>query len=155
MEEWASLLATLPQVLADYPDTVLWRLSPLRVFSVGSGYHALCRRPSLPWILPLWKAPCLSRWKSLFGCFYETAFHLGQRWSSGMALGLDYASFVGFQRLVLTTFSLACGEISLELCPWGSRSDREALDLVGFLQTHANQTRRRRRLFWLVFTALT
>lgn len=31
----------------------------------------------------------------------------------------------------------------------------KALDMVGFLQTHANQTRRRKHLFWLVFAAVT
>lgn len=32
--------------------------------------------------------------------------------------------------------------------------DWEALDQAGFLQTRANQTERRRHLFWLVFVAL-
>ena len=43
----------------------------------------------------------------------------------------------------------------MELCIRGSRPDWLALDLEEFLEAQANRTGKGRRLFWLVFAALT
>jgi hypothetical protein len=53
---WVELRARLPPSLSTFMDSVAWRLTPLGIFSVSSVYRALFRRPSLPWMIPLWKA---------------------------------------------------------------------------------------------------
>lgn len=42
----------LTSVLVDYPDTVSLRLASSEPFSIGLGYHALCRRPTIAWTSP-------------------------------------------------------------------------------------------------------
>ncbi|KAE8770779.1 dna replication licensing factor mcm2 [Hordeum vulgare] len=94
-------------------------------FSVSSAYLALCRTPVLPWLSPLWKAPLPLKIKIFVWQLLRDRLPLGTEW-------------------------LRRGFIREALGP-----EWEAHDLADFLQVRATQADHKRRLFWLIFVALS
>lgn len=149
--------------LAGFPPAGALRLSGHRYlesltsgfFSMGLAYHAMCRsRPFLGLLLfgrphcPLkikifvWQ---LSRDRLPFGT--EVLKRHGP--GDGMCPLCDVpetGSHILFSCMATRSlWSFICEDLG---------PDWEALDLAEFLETRANQTKRHRRLFWLVFAAL-
>uniref|UniRef100_A0A8I6X3U8 Reverse transcriptase domain-containing protein n=1 Tax=Hordeum vulgare subsp. vulgare TaxID=112509 RepID=A0A8I6X3U8_HORVV len=154
--EWNSLREVVPLPLSPEPDSVCWNLSPSGELSVSSAYQALCRRPVLPWLSPLWKAPMPLKIKIFVWQL------LRDRLPSGTEVLKRHGPGNGLCPLCQipetgTHILLSCISAQELWC-----YVREALgpewaahDFAEFLHVRATQDGRKRRLFWLVFAALT
>jgi hypothetical protein len=153
---WDELLASLPPGLSRDQDRVVWHLSPSGEFNVRSAYQALFKGPTLSWTHHLWKAPLPLKLK----IFVWQA--LRNRLPSGVEVRKRNGP--GDGRCPLCAVPETCYHI-LFACPaarflWSFVSEAlgpewQAPDLGEFLETQANLTGRRRRLFWVVFAALS
>ncbi|KAE8785065.1 abc transporter g family member 37 [Hordeum vulgare] len=156
VHEWETLQEVVHLPVSSDRDSAAWSLSPSGNFSVSSAYLALCRTPVLPWLSPLWKAPLPLKIKILVWQLLQ-------------------------DRLPSRTEVLKCHGPGNDTCPlchvpengthilsscvvaqalWGFVREAlgpewEAHDLADFLHARATQAGRKRRLFWLIFAALS
>ena len=155
-DRWEGLLASLPYSLTDTPDSVSWALSPSKCFTVRSAYRALFRGPVLAWTSHLWKAPMPLKIKIF------TWQLLRDRLPSGVEVVKRFGPGDGSCPLCAVPES---GTHILFSCPaarflWSFLAEAlgpewQAQDLAEFLEVQANRTGKRRRLFWVVFAAMT
>ena len=68
---------------------------------------------------------------------------------------MAYTPFVLSRRPGHTFVLMHDSACPLEFLLRGPGPDWEALDFVEFLETKANQTTQKRRLFWLIFAAMS
>lgn len=120
---------------------------------IGSTYHALCRRPTLAWTTPLWKASLTLKIKILVWQLPRDRLTSGTEVKNGLVMDCVLCGIPETRTHIFFTCSVA-RFLWCFVCE-ALGPDWEALDLPGFSVTRANQTRRRRRLFWLVSTAMT
>ncbi|KAE8815280.1 retrotransposon unclassified [Hordeum vulgare] len=156
VHEWEVLHVTVPFPASSDRDSVSWGLSPLGEFSVSSVYLALCRVPVLPWLSPLWKAPLPLKikifvWQLLRDRLPSGTEVLKRHGPSNGICPLCHVPETGSHILFSCVAAQALwGFVRESLGP-----EWEAHDLAEFLQVRATQAGRKRRLFWLIFVALT
>ena len=153
---WGNLLALLPSDLSDAPDSVTWALSAAGNFSVGSVYRVLFRGPVLAWTSHLWKAPMPLKIKIF------TWQLLRDRLPSGVEVAKRLGPSDGACPLCAVPesrthilFSCPAARFLWNVVAEALGPEWQAQDLGEFLEVQANRTVRRRRLFWLVFAAMT
>ena len=152
----ALLRNLLPDVLPGGLDSPSWRLTPSGSFSVRTAYRALFRGPPLPWTAPLFKAPIPLKTKIFIWQL------LRDRLPSGVEVAKRHGPGDGLCPLCAvpetTThimFSCPAARFLWSFLQEALGPEWQASVLGEFIEAHANNTGRRRRLFWLVFAALT
>uniref|UniRef100_A0A8I6XL94 Reverse transcriptase zinc-binding domain-containing protein n=1 Tax=Hordeum vulgare subsp. vulgare TaxID=112509 RepID=A0A8I6XL94_HORVV len=154
--EWNSMREVVPLPLSPEPDSVSSSLSPSGEFSVSSAYQALCRRPVLPWLSPLWKAPMPMKIKIFVWQLLRDRLLSGtevlKRHGPGNGLRpLCHVPETGMHIL----FSCVAAQALWCYVREALGPEWVAHNFAEFLQVRATPAGRKRRLFWLVFSALT
>ncbi|KAE8787033.1 dna replication licensing factor mcm2 [Hordeum vulgare] len=156
VQEWDTLQAAVPLPVSSDRDYAVWSLSPSGNFSVSSAYLALCRTPVLPWLSPLWKAPLPLKiqifvWQLLRDRLPSGTKVLKRHGPGNGTCPLCHIPENGTHILFSCDAAQALwGFVREALGP-----EWEAHDLADFLQVWATQAGRKRRLFWLIFAALS
>ncbi|KAE8775755.1 putative NOT transcription complex subunit VIP2 [Hordeum vulgare] len=156
VQEWETLQEVVPLLVSSERDYVVWSLSPSGNFSVSSAYLALCRTPVLPWLSPLWKVPLPLKikifvWQLLRDRLPSRTKVLKHHGPGNGTCPLCHVPENGTHILFSCEAAQALwGFIREVLGP-----EWEAHDLADFLQVRATQAGRKRRLFWLIFAALS
>uniref|UniRef100_A0ACD5ZW81 Uncharacterized protein n=1 Tax=Avena sativa TaxID=4498 RepID=A0ACD5ZW81_AVESA len=150
------LLRSLPGALSEAPVSAAWQLHPSGEFTVNSAYRALFQGPELGWTAPLWKAPLplsirIFVWQLL-----------RDRLPSGAEVAKRNGPCDGLCPLCGTLETCAhimfsCSAAQALWCfvrealgpAWGAQ------ELGEFLQSQAYRAGGGRRLFWLVFAAIS
>uniref|UniRef100_A0ACD5X8X8 Uncharacterized protein n=1 Tax=Avena sativa TaxID=4498 RepID=A0ACD5X8X8_AVESA len=154
--ELQSLMGALPAALSEGKDVASWLLLPSGEFSVSSAYKALFQGPARPWSGPLWEAPlplsiCIFVWQLL-----------RDRLPSGVEV--SKRNDPGDGRCPLCGTPESCTHIMFSCSAaqflwnfvWEALGPTwQAQELEEFLQAQANRTGGGRRLFWLLFAALS
>lgn len=154
--EWANLMATLPPVLGTEPDQAHWLLSPSGDFSVASAYRALCRRPTIQWMAPLWKAPLPLKIKIFVWQLLRDRLPSGTEVLKRHGPGNGLCPLCGvLENGTHILFSCTAARSLWSFVREALGPEWEASDLASFLQARALQTGRQRHLFWLIFAALS
>jgi hypothetical protein len=150
------LRARLPATLSESSDSVRWHLSTLGIFTVKSAYQALCRGPTLTWTSPLWKAPLSFKTKifvwQLLRDRLPTAVEVAKRHGPGNGQCPLCAVPEMTHHII---FTCPAARFLWSFVAEALGPEWQALDLGEFLDENANRTGGRRRLFWLVFAAMS
>ena len=152
---WTKLRGSLPETLPGGQDLVSWHLAPFGTFSVKTAYRSLFSGPVRAWASPLWKAPLPLKIKIFVWQLLRDRLHSGVEVRKRRGPGDGLCPLCGIPET---------GTHILFTCPaarflWNFVHEAlgpawQASDLGEFLETQANRTGGRRRLFWLVFAAL-
>ena len=153
---WTELQSLLPPSLPGGRNLVSWRLTPSGMFSVKSAYRCLFGAPVRAWTSPLWKAPIPLKIKIFVWQLLRNRLPSGVEVRKRQGPGDGLCPLCGIPET---------GTHILFTCPaarflWNFVHEAlgpawRASDLGEFLEIQANRTGERRRLFWLVFAALT
>ena len=133
-----------------------WHLAPSGTFFVKSAYRSLFSNPVRAWASPLWKAPLPLKIKIFVWQLLRDRLPSGVEVRKRQGPGDGLCPLCGIPET---------GPHILFTCPaarflWNFVHEAlgpawQAPDLGEFLEIQANRTGERRRLFWLVFAALT
>ncbi|KAE8781872.1 retrotransposon unclassified [Hordeum vulgare] len=156
VHEWETLQVVVPLPVSSDRDSVFSSLYPSGNFSVSSAYLAMCRTLVLPWLSPLWKAPLPLKikifvWQLLRDRLPSRTEVLKRHGLGNGTCPLCHVPENGTHIL----FSCVAAQALWGFVREALGPEWEAHDLADFLHVRATQAGRKRRLFWLVFTALT
>ncbi|KAE8797566.1 hypothetical protein D1007_27219 [Hordeum vulgare] len=156
VHEWEALQVSVPFPTSSDRDSVAWSLSPSGEFSVSSAYLALCRVSVLPWLSPLWEAPLPVKIKIFVWQLLRDRLPLGTEVLKHHGPGNGLCPLCHVPETGTHIIFSCVADQAL----WGFVHETlgpewEAHNLTEFLQIRANQAGRKRRLFWLIFAALT
>uniref|UniRef100_A0ACD6AGQ7 Uncharacterized protein n=1 Tax=Avena sativa TaxID=4498 RepID=A0ACD6AGQ7_AVESA len=155
-EAWRELRAELPDSLADEPDRVSWSLSPSGSFSVSSAHRALFGYAALPWTKPLWKAPLPLKTKFFVWQLLRDRLPSGVEVSKRHGPGDGLCPLCGIPETgAHIMFACPAARFLWSFIRDALGPDWQTHDLGEFLETQANQAGKGRRLFWLVFVAMS
>jgi hypothetical protein len=151
-----SLRNLLPEEMPGGVDSPSWRLTTSGSFSVRTAYRALFRGPLLPWTAPLVKAPIPLKTKifvwQLLRDWLPSRVEVAKRNGPGNGL---FPLCVVPETMTHIMFSCPAAQFLWRFLHEALGPEWQASDLSDFIEVHANNTGRRRRLFWLLFTALS
>ena len=154
--DWTRLRAALPLVLPDDPDTVSWRLAPTAEFSVSTAYQSLCPSQATPWLSPLWKAPIPLKIKIFIWQLLQDRLPSGTQVCKRHGPGDGLCPLCAVPETgTHILFSCTVARVLWTYVREALGPDWEALNLAEFLQLRAIQPTRHRRLFWLIFAAMS
>ncbi|KAE8779383.1 dna replication licensing factor mcm2 [Hordeum vulgare] len=156
VHEWEVLQVMVPFPASSDRDSVSWGLSPSGEFSVSSAYLSLCTVPVLLWLSPLWKAPLPLKIKIFVWQLLRDRVPSGtevlKRHGPGNGIcPVCHVPETGTHIL----FSCVAAQALWGFVREALGPEWEAHDLAKCLQVRATQAGRKRRLFWLIFAALT
>ena len=132
-----------------------WHLTPSGTFSVKSSYRSLFSGPATTWASPLWKAPLPLKIKIFVWQLLRDRLPTGVEVRKRRGPGSGLCPLCGIPETgTHILFSCPAARFLWNFVHEALGPAWQAQDLGEFLETQANRTGNRRRLFWLMFAAM-
>uniref|UniRef100_A0ACD5WKF4 Uncharacterized protein n=1 Tax=Avena sativa TaxID=4498 RepID=A0ACD5WKF4_AVESA len=154
--ELQSLMGALPMALSQGKDVAAWLLLPSGEFSVSSAYKALFQGPARTWSGPLWEAPLPLSIRIFVWQLLRDRLPSGVEVSKRNGPGDGRCPLCGTpESCSHIMFSCLAARFLWNFVQEALGPTWQAQELGEFLQAQANRTGGGRRLFWLLFAALS